>query len=118
MLSVSDAIIVGVMFFSCVLLGISLRYVLIRKEKKQLDKIFIIIFGLLIFWLLCEILQIIFVSIFHINQLYFDYFSYISVSFLPVMVLLMSLIFARTKLNFKKSYLLLFVTSFILCNIF
>ena len=108
MLQTFDAIILGVMIFSFILLLVLLRYILHRKGKKQLDKVFVIIFLLLIFWLLCEIIQMLCVNLLNADPIYFDYFSYISVSYLPVMVLLMSIIFARTKIDFKKRYLLLF----------
>lgn len=100
---------VGILIFICVLLTLILIYLLNKKEKKQLDKIFIIIFGLLIFWLLCEIMQIYFVKKYGVNPIYFDYFSYISVIFLPVAVYFFSLIFARTKIAFKKRYILIFI---------
>lgn len=109
MLMTSDVIALGTLIFLCVLLIALLNYVLNRKNKNQLDKIFIIIFGLLIFWMLCFILQIFCVNRFNINPLYFEYFIYIGTCFLPVTLLFMALIFARTKITFKKRYLLLFI---------
>ncbi len=44
-----------------------------------------------------------------IPPIYFDYFSYIGACFIPVVIYFVSLIFANTKIVFKKKYLLLFV---------
>lgn len=109
MLTLSDTIILCVMIFSCVLLIFLLHYLLHKKEKRQLNTVFIIIFGLLIFWLTSEMIQMICVNLYGVNAIYFDYFSYISVCMLPVAFFFMTLIFERTKITFKKRYLLLFI---------
>ena len=109
MLTVTDKIILGVLMFSCLIITILLNYLLNRKTKKQLEKIFIIIFDLVIFWLLSEMLQMIFVNLYNVEAIYFDYFSYISVCILPVIFFFMTLIFEKTYIKFKKKYLLLFV---------
>jgi len=109
MFSTFDSVMLGVMVFSCIILLILFNYVLNKKGKGQLDKIFIIVFGLLIFWLLSEILQMFCVNFFNAKAINFDYFTYISVCFLPVACLFMAIIFAKTNITFKKKYLLLFV---------
>ena len=93
----------------CVILLSLVNIMIKKKNKKQLDRIFIITFLLLIFWMFCIILQIIFVNIFNIDPMVFDEFAYISVCFLPVCVFFMSIIFVKTKISFKRIYLLLFV---------
>ena len=92
-----------------VLLVLWLIYLLKQKKKKQLDKIFIIEFGLLLFWLVVSIVQIICETRFDVSSKYFTYLEYISVCFLPVAFLFNGLIFANTKITFKPKHLLLFV---------
>ena len=43
----------------------------------------------------------------------FDYFVYIPICFVPIAVLFMGIIFANTKIKFKKRYLLLFIVPII-----
>ena len=69
MLTVTDKIILGVLMFSCLIITILLNYLLNRKTKKQLEKIFIIIFDLVIFWLLSEMLQMIFVNLYNVEAI-------------------------------------------------
>ena len=109
MLSQSNIITVSILMFLCVFLLFLLIFVARKKRKRQLDKIFIITFSLLIFWMLCLSLQIIFTNIYNVNPLIFEYFSYISVCLLPVSFLFLALIFAKTKVRFRKIYLLPFV---------
>ena len=45
----------------------------------------------------------------NIEPIYFDYFIYIAICFIPVAVFFMGLIYANTKIEFKKRYLLLFI---------
>lgn len=109
MLNTHDIVITTVLTILCIILFLLLNYVCRKKHKKQLDKIFIIIFILFIFWMLGLILQIVFTNLFGANPIYFDYFVYIAICFMPVTILLLSLIFAKTKINFTKKYLLLFI---------
>ena len=109
MLNTHDIVITVVLTILCIILFLLLNYVCRKKRKKQLDKIFIIIFILFIFWMLGLILQIVFTNLFGANPIYFDYFVYIAICFMPVTILILSLIFAKTKINFTKKYLLLFI---------
>ena len=86
-----------------------LNYVQKRKNKKQFENVFTIILILLIFWVLCDILQITCAQRFNIDPIYFDYFAYIPGCFLSVAFFFMALIFAKTKITYKKGYLLLFI---------
>ena len=82
----------------------------LSKEKKnnQLKKIFIFSLSILIFWTIGLIMQITLSKPLNIEPIYFDYFIYISICFIPVAVFFMGLIYANTKIEFKKKYLLLF----------
>lgn len=56
-----------------------------------------------------QILQISFSDQFNIPYIYFDYIVYAGIAFLPVCVFFICLVFKNTKIQFKKSYLLLLV---------
>ena len=109
MINEREKIVLGILVFLSLLLLLLLNYMLGRKNKKQLDKIFIVTFTLILFWLLCNTLQIFCTNFMNANPIYFDYFNFISVCFLPISVLFMALTFARTKFKFSKKYLLLFI---------
>ena len=85
--------------------------VYLSKEKKnnQLKKIFILSLSILIFWTIGLIMQITLSKPLNIEPIYFDYFIYIAICFIPVAVFFMGLIYANTKIEFKKRYLLLFI---------
>lgn len=84
-------------------------YLANTKEKKQLSKIFILTLSLLILWTVSLILQITVSTKLNIKPIYFDYITYIAISFVPVTVFFMGLIFVKTKIVFKKKYLLLLI---------
>ena len=109
MLTSSNAVTAGVLMFLCIIITFLLKYLLNKKNKRQLDRIFIIIFGIFIFWIISLILQITLANRLNINPIYFEYLVYIGGCFTPVAFFFMALIFSRTKITFKKRYLLLFV---------
>lgn len=83
------------------------------KNKSQLAKMFQYSITLLAFWTLGLILQIELSERLHINPIYFDYIVYIPVCFVPITVFFIGLIYANTKIVFKKKYLLLFIVPII-----
>lgn len=109
MLQTVDAVTLGMLFFLCVLFIILFFYISKKKNKKQLDKIFLIIFSLLTISMATSILQIIFTHKYDINPIYFDYVAYIGVVFLPVAFFIMALIYSRTRIDFNKYYLALLI---------
>ena len=109
MFNTADISTLIILIFLSLLLNILLSNLLHKKNKKQLNTAFSISMGLLLFWLLGDILQIICINKFNANPIYFDYFSYISGCILPVVFFFLAIIFARTKITFKKKYLLLFI---------
>ena len=83
------------------------------KNKSQLSKMFICALSLLILWSIGLIMQITLSGPLDIEPIYFDYFVYIGACFVPVTVFFIGLIFANTKIKFKKKYLLLFIVPII-----
>lgn len=110
MFSSSDTVTLSILIFLCILLGALLIYVLRKKNKKQLDKVFIIIFILFLGLILTSTAMV-----FYTNKnsntypIYLDNLGNSFLCFVPVVVLLMSLIFANTKINFTKKYMFLFI---------
>ena len=116
-MSNTDMIVLWILVFVSAILIVFLKGLIKSKGKKDLPRIFIVIFALILFWLTCMILQIIFLDKYNINLEYFFDLYYISICFLPVAFYFMTVIFENGKIKFKKSYLLLFiipVTSLIL----
>ena len=108
-MSTSDTIVFLILVFVSAILIFFLKRLIKPKEKKNLSKIFIIIFALMLFWLVCMILQIIFLDKYNINLKYFFDLYYISIVFLPVAFYFMTIIFENGKVKFKWSYILLFI---------
>ena len=98
----------GVLTIFTFILILFLNYLLKRDSKTQLDKVFIIIFGLLIISIAPTILQMLLLN--KVSKLvYFDYISYIGVCYLPVAFMFMALIFTKTKIKFTNKLKLLFI---------
>jgi len=92
-------------------ISILILFIAIYKTKNK-SQIKIAFFFTIICLLICcvgQILQIIFCSKYTISPIYFDYFVYIGTCFLPVAFFFTSTIFAKTKIKFTKSYILLFI---------
>ena len=79
------------------------------KSKHQIKKVFETDVGLVIILTLSVLAQLLFAKKLNIEPVKFEYFSYIGGCFLPVSVFFTGLIFANTKIEFKKKYLLLFI---------
>ena len=88
-------------------------YLLKNQNKNQLSKMFICTLSLLTLWIIELILQITLSTPLHINPIYFDYLVYIEICFVPVTVFFMGLIHLKSKISFKKRYLLLFIVPII-----
>ena len=78
-------------------------------KKSQLKTVFICNLICILICLIGQTAQILFSERFNIPPIYFDYIVYIGTCFLPVSVLLTGVIFAKTKIVFKKRYLALFI---------
>ena len=83
-----------------------LIYLLKAITKTQLQQIFAVNLILLIVAFLFMFLQIQFSGKLDIDPIYFDYYSYIGIVFLPVSIYFTAIIFTNTKIRFKPQYLL------------
>ena len=101
--------IVWILTILCIILLLFLKYLTDKKNRKQLEKAFSVLFVVHILWMVGLILQVICVDKFKMNPIYFDYFIYIWICLSPVVFLFISLIFSRTKITITKKYGLLFV---------
>ena len=97
------------LIISCILTLGLIVYLSTRDKKTQLQKIVILDSVLAFCWCFFGMVQKYFSTVYNINPLYFDYFIYIFICFLPVSIFFTGFIFANTKIKFKKKYLLLFV---------
>lgn len=79
------------------------------KKKTQLQKIFMVNGFLAFYCCLLLLAQKYFCDNFDIEPIIFERFIYIFTCFSPVAVLFTGIIFANTKITFKKQYLLLFI---------
>jgi hypothetical protein len=83
-----------------------LVYLLKAVSKTQLQQIFSVNLIFMIVSFLFMFLQIQLSDKLNIDPIYFDYFSYIGLVFIPVSVYFTSVIFINTKIKFKARYLL------------
>ena len=109
MFSTSETITLGILIFLCILLSALLIYVIRKKNKKQLDKVFVFIFVLLLGLLLTSTAMVFYTNNTNKYPIYLDYLGISFLCFLPVAVLFMALIFANTKINLSRKHILFFV---------
>ena len=100
---------VPMLTISIIISGILFIYIVKNKTKNQINQIFAVNIALVIILTLSVLSQTLFAQKYNIDPVRFEYFSYIGGCFLPVSVFFTGLIFANTKIKFKKKYLLLFI---------
>ena len=88
-------------------------YLMKGENKNQLSKMFICTLSLLTLWVTVLILQITLSTPLNIPPIYFDYIVYIGACFVPVTVFFIGLIHLKSKISFKKIYVLLFIVPII-----
>lgn len=101
------------MTVSVIITSIMLAIISKQKPKNQMQQMFLI--NIILLFILCffVLLQILLSKPLNIEPVYFEYLSYIGGCFIPVSLLLTSLIFVNTKITLKKYYLLLLIIPFI-----
>ena len=80
-----------------------------KLPKSQLRDSFLFTISCLSICCIGLIAQVLFSDACGIDPIYFDYFVYIGTCFLPITVFFTGLVFANTKITFKKKHLLLFI---------
>ena len=96
------------------IITLSVIFDLLKKYKKdnQIKKMFLAIIVLAIWWVALELVHIIFKNYIDMPDEYDIYFASlasIGKCFMPVFIFLLGLVFSKTKINFNKKYLLLFI---------
>ena len=96
------------------IITLSVIFDLLKKYKKdnQIKKMFLAIIVLAIWWVALEIVQIIlknYIDMPDEYDIYFESLASIGKCFMPVFIFLLGLVFSKTKINFNKKYLLLFI---------
>lgn len=97
------------LMLSALSIVITLIYVLRTKGRSQLKTIFCVDLICVLVICLDVIFQDILSKYFSWNPWNFENFIYIGTCFLPVAIFFTGLIFAKTKITFKKKYLLFFI---------
>ncbi len=99
-----------ILFIILVLLCILFYYIRKKQDNNQLLKVFSLDIALIFLQCFCTFIQTLLISL-HNSTLIFkiEYITYIANVFMPVALFFTGLIFANTKIKFKKSYLLLFI---------
>lgn len=97
------------LMLSALSIVITLIYVLRTKGRSQLKTIFCVDLICVLVICLGVIFQDILSKYFSWNPWNFEIFIYIGTCFLPVAIFFTGLIFAKTKITFKKKYLLFFI---------
>lgn len=97
------------LILSALSIVITLIYVLRTKGRSQLKTIFCVDLICVLVICLSVIFQDILSKNFNWNPWNFEKFIYIGTCFLPVAIFFTGLIFAKTKITFKKKYLLFFI---------
>ena len=88
---------------------ILLNIIFNSSNRNQIKRIFSFNLICLLICTIGQASQLLFAEKYNIQPIYFDYIVYIGTCFLPVSVFFTGLIFYKTKIKFKKKYLLLFV---------
>ena len=99
-----------ILFIILVLLFVILIYIEKKEKRDQVSKVFSIDILLLILQCLCVFIQSLlqkYIDDIHLFKI--EYITYISNVFLPVAFFFTDLVFANTKITFKKKYWLLFI---------
>lgn len=97
------------LIISCIISLSLILYLGTKNKKNQFQKIFII--DVILVFCCCFLLltQKYFCDNFDIDPIIFEWFIYIPSCFLPVSILFTGIIFANTKIKFKRRYVLIFI---------
>ena len=98
-----------IMAISLIITTVMLVVVAKQRTKNQMQQMFLI--NIILLFILCFFifLQLILSDKLNIDPVYFEYFAYIGGCFIPVSILMTSIIFLNTKITLKKRYLALLI---------
>ena len=96
------------LLLSILLLIFTFRFIS-KKKNNQLIKVCSLSIFLMILWCTGLVFQILFSEPLNIEPIYFDYFVYIPICFLPISIYFLGTIYENTSIKFKKWYYLLFI---------
>lgn len=106
MKNIGSLIVLIISSLALICLAVSLKY---KQEKKsQVQSVFITMLTLMVVWTFSLILQILFQNS-PIDPITFEKFAAFGACFVPVTVMLFGIVFAKTKVTFKKSIFLLYI---------
>lgn len=88
-------------------------YIVKKIPYNQIQQVFVCNLVLVFEACFFVLMQILFSQKLNIEPIYFDYLAYIGCCFMPVSVFFTALVFANTKIKFKKWYILLFIVPII-----
>ena len=94
---------------SCIIALFLILYLTSRKKRTQLQNIFIINVVLVFCCSFLLLTQKHISSLFNIDPIWFEKLIYVPTCFLPVSILFTGIIFANTKIEFKRRYILIFI---------
>ena len=92
-----------------ILIIILFAYILRRRKKTQIHKIFLCALFLQIIWCISVIIGGYIKDYDETLVIYSEYFAYIGACLIPVSILFLGMIFAKTKIKFSHKHLMLFV---------
>ena len=104
--NIGEAIALIISVVACI---ISFILIIKKVEKSQLRKSWLIVNTCMIIMCLGMISQIFLSKPLNISPIYFEYITYLGNAFLSVGLFFTALIYANTKITFKKRYFLLFI---------
>ena len=84
-----------------------------KKPVSQLQNAFATVLITVLVISVGVILQLVCTTFFNVEPIYFENFIYIGTCMLPVALFFVAIIFKKTKIRFKKKYLLLFIIPFL-----
>ncbi len=95
---------------STVLVMILFYYIARKKNKAQIHLVFLCYLGLLFIWCTSLIAETYLMMANNPLMIYFEYLTYLGICFIPVTLLLIGVVYAKTKIRFSIKYaMLLFV---------
>ena len=100
---------IGILEIILFVIIIFVRYIVKKVQPSQIKNIFLVDLIIIFFICLFLVLQFVLNKYFNIPLIYFENFIYIGTCFLPISIFFTGYIFANTKVEFKKWFLLLFV---------